>query len=313
MIVSRTITRPVERLVQATQRVGRGDFDIQVQVTSADEIGTLSTSFNRMAGELRAREGALQEAQKQLIQSEKMAAFGQLGAGVAHEVKNPLAGILACAQLSLRKVENGTSVHRNLTLIEKETKRCKNIVENLLRFARQEKAVLESTEVDPMLDDAVAIVNHQLELNKVKVVVEREEGLPRIRANANQLQQVLINLMMNAQQAMGEKGGTVRVGARRTADGDVEVSVRDDGPGIPSEIQAKIFEPFFTTKPGGKGTGLGLSVSYGIVKDHGGEIALDSAPGEGACFRITIPAMPVAAWVAPAKAKSGSGSGASSE
>ncbi|HMB68762.1 MAG TPA: ATP-binding protein [bacterium] len=299
MIVSRTITRPVERLVQATQRVGRGDFDIKVRVSSADEIGTLSTSFNRMAGELRTRDNALHDAQKQLIQSEKMAAFGQLGAGVAHEVKNPLAGILACAQLSLRKVGEGTSVHRNLTLIEKETKRCKNIVENLLRFARQEKAVLEATELDPVLDDAVAIVNHQLELNRVKVEVDKEDELPRIRASANQLQQVLINLMMNAQQAMGKKGGTVTVGARRSSKDLVELFVRDDGPGIPSEIQAKIFEPFFTTKPGGKGTGLGLSVSYGIVKDHGGEITLESAPGEGACFRILLPTMPNVAWAAP--------------
>jgi signal transduction histidine kinase len=299
MIVSRTITRPVERLVQATQRVGRGEFDIQVQVSSADEIGTLSTSFNRMAGELRARDDALHHAQKQLIQSEKMAAFGQLGAGVAHEVKNPLAGILACAQLSLRKVEDGTSVHRNLSLIEKETKRCKNIVENLLRFARQERAVLETTEVGPVVDDAVAIVNHQLELNQVKVEVEKEDELPRIRASANQLQQVLINLMMNAQQAMGEKGGTVAVGARRTPDDRVELFVRDDGPGIPADIQAKIFEPFFTTKPGGKGTGLGLSVSYGIVKDHGGEIVLESAPGDGACFRILLPVMPNVAWATP--------------
>jgi signal transduction histidine kinase len=299
MVVSRTITRPVERLVQATERVGRGDFDVRMQVSSADEIGTLSTSFNRMAGELHARDVALHEAQKQLVQSEKMAAFGQLGAGVAHEVKNPLAGILACAQLSLRKVEEGTSVHRNLSLIEKETKRCKTIVENLLRFARQERAVLEATEVGPVVDDAVAIVSHQLALHKVKVVVEKDADLPRIRGSANQLQQVLINLMMNAQQAMGDRGGTVTVHARRTEAGELELGVRDDGPGIPPEIHAKIFEPFFTTKPGGKGTGLGLSVSYGIVKDHGGEIALESAPGQGACFRIRIPAIPPVAWASP--------------
>ena len=142
LLWARRITRPVEQLSNATKEIGRGRFDVQIEVESRDEIGTLATSFNQMASELDTRERALNEAQSQLVQSEKMAAFGQLGAGIAHEVKNPLAGILGCAQLSLRKATR-TPLHKNLKLIEKEKRRCKTIIENLLKFARQEKAVLE--------------------------------------------------------------------------------------------------------------------------------------------------------------------------
>jgi signal transduction histidine kinase len=288
---SRRITRPLERLAAATREVAKGQFDIQVPVQSRDEIGTLAGSFNQMASELKNREEALKEAQSQLIQSEKMAAFGQLGAGVAHEVKNPLAGILGCVQLSLRKAEGGAALERNLKLIEKETKRCKQIVENLLKFARREKARLEPMQTNDVLDDAVAIVNHQLELNKVTVEKQTTDGLPLILGNANQLQQVFMNLMMNAQQAMGGEPGFVRVGTRLTLEGRVEVRISDTGPGIPPDIQAKIFEPFFTTKPGGKGTGLGLSVSYGIIKDHGATISVTSVPGDGAAFVMCFPTL----------------------
>jgi signal transduction histidine kinase len=283
------ITRPIEKLVAATQQVGKGRFDISVPVQSGDEIGKLSNSFNQMARELKTRDQALNEAQAQLIQSEKLAAFGQLGAGVAHEVKNPLAGILGCAQLCLRKVGESSPMHRNLALIEKETKRCKTIVENLLRFARQEKALLEPIEVNPVIEDAMSIVNHQLELNNVKLSADLEPDLPKIKGTANQLQQVLLNLIMNAQQAMDGAAGNVLVTTRATQDGGIEIRVQDDGPGIPNEIKDKILEPFFTTKPGGKGTGLGLSVSYGIITDHGGTISIRDSPGGGATFILLFP------------------------
>ncbi|HEU4402058.1 MAG TPA: ATP-binding protein [Candidatus Polarisedimenticolia bacterium] len=292
---SRRITRPMEDLSLATREVAKGRFDIQVEVKSHDEIGTLASSFNHMAIELKDRETALHEAQAQLIQSEKLAAVGQLGAGIAHEVKNPLAGILGCAQLSMRDAPQGTLLAKNLQLIEKETKRCKVIIENLLKFARQEKALLEPTDLNRVVEDAIAIVLHQLELNQVKVQTHLAPGLPQIRGNANQLQQVFMNLMINAQHAMEGSQGTVVLSTALTAPDRIEVRVSDTGPGIPQEIQKRIFEPFFTTKPTGKGTGLGLSVSYGIVKDHGGEIRSESEPGKGAIFVITLPVMANAA------------------
>ncbi len=289
LVWSRRLTRPLERLSNATQEIAKGRFDITVDVKSRDEIGSLAGSFNQMASELHRRESALQEAQTQLIQSEKLAAFGQLGAGIAHEVKNPLAGILGCAQLSLMKVEKGTSVYKNLELIQKESRRCKSIIDNLMKFARQEKAELAPIEVNGVVEDTVALVNHQLEMQQIKIKKELASDLPKINGNSNQLQQVLLNLLINAEHAMEGSPGTVTVSTRLIGSEQIEIAVRDTGPGIPENILHKLFEPFFTTKPTGKGTGMGLSVSFGIIKDHGGEIRPESKPGDGAAFIITLP------------------------
>jgi len=285
---ARRIVRPVERLSEASRSIGQGRFDIQVDVDSHDEIGALAGSFNQMATELKTREEKLEQAQAQLLHSEKMAAFGQLGAGIAHEVKNPLAGILGCAQLSLMELEEGTPLHKNLEIIEKETGRCRTIIDNLMKFARQEKALFEPIGINEVVDDVCTIVNHQLETHQVKIIKELDAQLPTIQGNPNQLQQVLMNLMMNAQQAMDGQPGTVTVRTRRTGQ-EIEIVVRDDGPGIPEEIQRKLFEPFFTTKPTGQGTGLGLSVSFGIIQDHHGEISVESEVGQGTDFVIRLP------------------------
>lgn len=289
LIWSRSLTRTLEKLSDATRAVGKGEFDIQVDAHTRDEMGLLAGSFKQMAAELKTREQALNDAQAALVQSEKMSAFGQLSAGIAHEVKNPLAGILGYAQLSLRKIDPENPVYKNLQLIEKETKRTKTIIENLMRFARQEQVVKQPTDINQVAEDAVAIVDHQLTINQVQIVKELSVDLPRIMGNANQIQQVLMNFMINAQQAMDGQPGTVTISTRRRDEAHIEVRVADTGPGIPREIQAKIFEPFFTTKVAGKGTGLGLSVSFGIIKDHFGEICVESEPGRGATFIITFP------------------------
>ncbi len=284
---SRRMTRPIQKLSDATRAVAAGDFNIHVEVGSHDELRFLSDSFNRMASELKKREGALKAAQEALIQSEKMAAFGQLGAGIAHEVKNPLAGIMGYAQLAQRKIDPESPVARHLAIIEKETKRCKVIIENLLRFARQEKTAFMPTDLNRVILDAVTIVDHQLGINHITIEKAFAEPLPKINGNDNQLQQVLINLMINAQQAMPE-GGTLRL-ATRAIPPYVEIRVSDTGTGIPEENLKKIFEPFFTTKPVGTGTGLGLSVSYGLIKDHGGQILVASEVGKGTTFTLLIP------------------------
>lgn len=286
---SKRLTKPLEGLSRAVNVVGTGRFDIQVVSSSNDEIGELASSFNQMATELQTREDALKEAQAKLVQSEKMSAFGQLSAGIAHEVKNPLAGILGYTQLSMRKLEKDSPLHKNLEIIEKETKRTKTIIDNLMKFARQEKAMQEPIDINKVVEDAMAIVNHQLTINQVNPHMELAQPLPRIIGNANQLQQVLMNLMINAQQSMDGKPGEVKVSTRLLDSRGVEIRVSDTGPGIPKEIQAKIFEPFFTTKPIGKGTGLGLSVTFGIIRDHKGEIRVESEPGQGATFIIELP------------------------
>jgi signal transduction histidine kinase len=291
MIWSRRVTQPIIRLHDATKEVGKGKFDIRVNPTSSDEIGDLALSFNQMTQELTSREEALKQTQAQLIQSEKLAAFGQLGAGIAHEVKNPLAGILGYVQLSMRKVGPETPLHGNLKIIEKETKRCKTIIDNLLKFTRQEVVDRKPIEVNGVIEDTSALVEHQLGMHQIRLEKSLAEGLLPILGNANQLQQVLLNIILNAQQAMEGKPGVVRLETEILDEGWIEVRVRDTGPGIPKEIQSRLFDPFFTTKPAGKGTGLGLSVSYGIVRDHEGEIQVESEPGEGALFRIRLPAL----------------------
>lgn len=286
---SRHFTSPLEKLSEATRMVGQGRFEIEVKAETGDEIGALARSFNQMAAELKVREKALKDLYGQLVHSEKMAAFGALGAGIAHEVKNPLAGILGITQLSLRGAGTGHPLEKNLLIIEKETKRCKTIIEHLLKFARQEQVEFSEVDLQQVVADALAIVDHQLGINSIRVEQELEPGMPTCRGNANQLQQVLMNLMLNAQQAMSGKTGTVKLSARSLEKGGVELRVADNGPGISKEIQGKVFDPFFTTKPAGQGTGLGLSVTYGIVKDHGGEIHLESEEGVGTTFIITLP------------------------
>jgi two-component system NtrC family sensor kinase len=283
------LTRPIQRLSEAAQLVSKGDFDVQINATSRDEIGSLATSFNHMTSELKSREKALIEANKKLVQSEKLSAFGQLSAGIAHEVKNPLTGILGYAQLSLRKIDKGSSLHKNISVIEKEAKRCKAIIENLMKFARQEQVEFKETDLIDVAGDALAIVDHQLSINRIKVIKQFDPALPLISGNANQIQQVLINLMINSQQAMDGEPGTISLRIRNCNDKWVEIWLKDSGPGIDKEIQDKLFEPFFTTKKSGKGTGLGLSVSYGIINEHKGKILIHSTPGKGTTFVIVLP------------------------
>jgi signal transduction histidine kinase len=289
LFFSRRVTEPIMRLYGATKEVGKGKFDIQVAPSSRDEIGDLAFSFNQMANELYTREEALQHAQAQLIQSEKMAAFGQLGAGIAHEVKNPLAGILGIAQLARRGAEQGSPLQKDLAIIEKEARRCKAIIENLMKFARQEKVAFQPVVISRVIEDTKTLLDHQLGIHQVRLETEVSPDLPPVTGNSNQLQQVLMNLIINAQQAMDGHRGTIKVSSSPCPPGHIEIRVSDTGPGIPKEIQPKLFEPFFTTKPAGKGTGLGLSVTYGIVRDHKGEIRVESEPGEGAVFIIRLP------------------------
>jgi signal transduction histidine kinase len=289
LIWSHRLTRPLENLSKATKVVGKGQFDVQIPASTKDEFGQLAGSFNQMASELSHRDNELKSAQEALVQSEKMAAFGQLGAGIAHEVKNPLAGILGLTQLCLLEAEKATTQFDNLALIEKETKRCKTIIENLLKFSRQEKVAFDRIEINRVVEDAIAIVNHQMGIHQVKLHKKLAPDLPLVWGNANQIQQVFLNLMINAQQAMDGNPGKVSLTTACLDSVNVQIQIIDNGPGIAEEHQAKIFEPFYTTKTSDKGTGLGLSVSYGIVKEHKGDILISSKSGEGTTFTIILP------------------------
>ena len=286
--VSRKFTAPLETLSAAVRKVAKGNFDVNVDINSRDEIGQLSNSFNDMADELMEREHSLKSAQLALVQSEKMAAVGTLSAGLAHEVKNPLSAVLGYTQLSMRKLEQPDVVKQHLEIIESETRRCNEIIGNLMQFSRQEKGEFDDLSINEVVEKSVSIVDHQLGLNNVQVAMDLAPDIPKIIGNANQLQQVLMNLAINAQQAMDPDGGTVDI-ATYFDDENVYISVSDTGPGISQEVAEKIFEPFFTTKAAGQGTGLGLSVTYGIIRDHHGDIRLEQSDSGGARFVVQLP------------------------
>jgi signal transduction histidine kinase len=289
MVVARRLSGPIERLSRAVDAVGAGNFDVSVKANTRDEVSQLADSFNTMAVNLRERDARLREAHAQLLQSEKMAAIGQLSAGLAHEVKNPLAGILGYAQLTRRSLQNPEVIMKNIDVIERETRRCTDIISNLMRFARQERGERAPTDINVAVSRAIALVDHQLGLQNVAIRTNLQESLPPISCNANQLQQVVMNLLINAQQVMEPAGGKVHVSTRLSGS-DVIIEVDDTGPGVPQDVRARIFDPFFTTKQAGQGTGLGLSVSYGLIRDHGGDIRVSDAPGGGARFTISLPA-----------------------
>jgi signal transduction histidine kinase len=288
VVVSRKFTAPLEALSAAVRKVAKGNFEVNVDIESRDEVGQLSTSFNNMANELKEREHSLKTAQLALVQSEKMAAVGTLSAGLAHEVKNPLSAVLGYAQLSKRKLAQPDVVEKHLETIENETRRCNEIISNLMQFSRQEKGEFTDVAINEVIEKSIGIVDHQLGLNNVHVNMTLAPEIPEIIGNPNQLQQVLMNLAINAQQAMEPDGGTVDI-VTSFDDDKVYISVSDTGPGISEEVAKKIFEPFYTTKAAGEGTGLGLSVTYGIIQDHKGDIRVERGDSGGARFVIELP------------------------
>jgi signal transduction histidine kinase len=285
---SRWLTAPLRVLEEATAAVGRGEFHAGVAVKAHNEIGRLAAAFNRMGQELADREARLSEAHRQLIESEKLSILGELSASIAHEVKNPLAGIVGYAQLGMTS-QDLDQTKEHLEVIERHAWRASRILEGLLDFARVESLDLRSLDLSVVAADGVRLVAHQVQSKRVALETDLPEGLPPILGNANQLQQVLLNLIMNGVQAL--EGCPVRIiRVRVRHDGDaVVLSVQDTGAGIPLDLQPRVFMPFFTTKPKGKGTGLGLSVSQRIVNRHRGELRFESTPGMGSVFSARIP------------------------
>ncbi len=300
ILFASSMTKSLKVLTRATREIAKGNFSVKIPLTGGGEIGALAERFQKMIEELGWREGALKEATKSLMRSEKMTALGALGAGIAHEVKNPMTSIRGYAQMGLRKLDSKHPVYEYFRTIEKETGRSLDILKNLLRFSRQETSDLELIDLNPVIDDAMKLVSHQLEMKGVKVVAHLHRETLRVKGNANQLEQVLLNLLMNAGDAM-EDGGIITLTTDVVGEKMARIRVSDTGCGMPEEVAGRIFDPFFTTKPVGKGTGLGLSVSYGIIKEHHGEIAVKSVKGEGTTFTIQIPIVEAEGELPPPK------------
>ena len=230
-----------------------------------------------------------EELERKLVQADKLSSIGLLAAGVAHEVNTPLAVISTYAQMLAKQVAGDEQKSKLLDKIARQTFRASEIVNSLLNFSRTSSTQFEDVDLSRVVRETLTLLEHQFQKAQISVEPDLEDGLPVIRGNAGKLQQVFLNLFINARDAM-ESGGTLRVTTRPDAAG-VRVEVCDSGPGIPRENLARIFDPFFTTKGARKGTGLGLSVSYGIVEEHGGVIEVESKPGEGTSFRLEFPAV----------------------
>jgi len=226
--------------------------------------------------------------EEQIAQADKLASIGQLSAGIAHEINNPLGVILGYTQLLIRQTENGSETFQDLKTIEKHVRNCKTIVENLLHFARSSPPEEAAIQIDAAIDDVLQFVRQHAELEQIEVIREYDGNVPEMMLDEKKMKQVFMNLIMNARHAIGE-AGVLTIGTEYSREkSTVEIRITDNGYGIDKKNLSRIFDPFFTTKPTGEGTGLGLSVSYGIVKNHGGDIRVESAPGEGSTFTIIL-------------------------
>jgi two-component system NtrC family sensor kinase len=281
--VSITITRPITQLVEAHRRLADGEMNIRVlPVPGNGELASLGQSFNTMAETLR-------QTQEQLVQKEKLASVGQLAAGVAHEINNPLGTILLLADVLYKECDEEDRRREDLYMITEQARRCKGIVFDLLSFARQNRVLTQETDVNRLIESIAAEERTRADYERIEIVEQLDRRLPAIQADPDQLRQCLINLMSNAVDAMAPGGGTLTIATRRPDRGHIEISVSDTGEGMSEETISNLFTPFFTTKPPGKGTGLGLSIIYGIVKMHRGDIRVESAPGHGSTFSIVLP------------------------
>lgn len=296
------IIRPIRELVAASRKVSKGDLAARVEPHGHGEMALLGRSFNSMADALQEAQAklmrtlnnmadTLKETQQELLNKEKLASMGQLAAGVAHELNNPLATILLYANVVYKETPDGDPHRSDLQMVIGETNRCKVIVRNLLDFARQNQVMAQPTSPNEMLERLVEEQRRHARLASTQFVLHLDPNVPRIEADPLQLQQVFINLLNNAVDAMeGKGGGTVTIATRVAPFGQgVRISIADSGAGISEENRAKLFTPFFTTKPVGRGTGLGLAIVYGIVKMHRGQIQVQSEEGEGTTFTITLP------------------------
>jgi two-component system, NtrC family, sensor kinase len=330
LFVWREVGQPIKALKKGTEHLSRGELGYQIEVRSQDEVGELAHSFNDMSLQLRAaneeivtwaktledrveqKTRELKRAHDHVLHVEKMASIGKMAAVVAHEVNNPLSGILTYAKLLRKWVGSGQVGQEKreeamecLELIATESRRCGDLVKNLLTLSRSAPMNIEPTNLQAVIDRCLLLVRHQLELGGIHLQLNLAENLPRVPCDPAQIEQVFIALIMNAIDAM-PRGGNLWLQTRLSNDeSEIEIQVRDDGAGIAPDVLPQIFEPFLTTKESGHGVGLGLAISRGIVERHHGRIEVQSELGRGTTFTVTLPAHGNEASVADAVVSDG--------
>lgn len=313
----RFVQRPVWKLIEATKRLGTEEGYRPIEIKAEDELGDLADSFRTMQERLAAsrheieeftetlerrveeRTKRLRETERKLIQSDRLASLGQLSASVAHEINNPLAGVINFGKL-MQRLTRGDQVppermddfRTYLGHVVTETERCAQIVRNLLVFARHSTPARVPQDFNAIINRTLSVLNHRLELGEVTPCLELAPDLPELICDASQMQQVITNLVLNAAEAMAQGCVTVRT-RHDAARNSVVLEVADTGMGIAPEHLERIYDPFFSTKEEGKGTGLGLAVVYGIVEAHGGQIEVDTTVGKGTTFSVFLPLHPV--------------------
>jgi len=317
LFTRRFVATPIEQLIEGTKAVSAMDLDQHIEITRrSQELDELVDSFNRMRERLKLavaelnemqqtleckveeRTQQLQTAQRKLLQSDRLASLGQLAASVAHEINNPVSGVLNLSMLLERLMVNGSyppgreaDFRKYLGLISSETARVGRIVSDLLAFSRRSKPQRAPADVNKLVRTTLGLADHKLKMINAQVVLALQDNLPQVECDASQIQQVILNLILNGAQAMQARGGgtlTIRTALLPNHD-EVELCVQDTGEGIAPENLSKIFDPFFTTKADGKGVGLGLAVLYGIVKAHDGEVEVTSKRNAGTTFTVTLP------------------------
>lgn len=317
VLLQRFIYVPLKDMDSGANEVAAGRLDQSIPVRSNDEFGRVAASFNHMTEALKASRSEMQDmlhtleskvtertrellaAKAEVAQGEKLASIGVLASGIAHELNNPLTGVLTFTSLMRKKAADGSEDAADLDLVIRETKRCASIIRRLLDFAREKVPVKGFFDLNLVIEDTVRFVERPASLQQIEITTALDPALPQVWGDADLIKQVILNLLVNAQQAIEGKG-SIKVASRlypgMASDKPgvdtlpmVEISVTDTGCGIPPANLERIFEPFFTSKEVGKGTGLGLSVSYGIVKAHGGKINVESVVGEGTTFYVLLP------------------------
>jgi len=312
LFVWQFVHKPVHALIKGTAQLSKGNLSHRISIQSHTEIGCLADSFNQMANELELAQqqltdwahtlekrveektNILKQAQTKLVQHEKMASLGTLSAAVAHEINNPLSGVLTYTRL-LRKLldvdvpepERLPDMRKYLEVIASEVSRCGKIVSNLLDFSRQSDMRIAPADLNKVLDRALFLIGHKLKLQNIQLHQDLLPNLPHITCDADQIQQALLALLLNAIEALPD-GGNIRVTTRKT-DKDIQIVITDTGVGMSPSQMAHIFEPFYTTKSALNGVGLGLAIVYGIIHRHKGHIDVQSEEGLGTTFEISLP------------------------
>ena len=318
--VRRLVYVPLRDLETGAKRLSSGNLEQPIPVRSEDEFGELAASFNAMTSALRNSQQELREwgrtleqkvekrtrelriAEAEAARGEKLASVGLLAAGIAHELNNPLTGILTFSHLIRKKMPDGSPEAEDLDLVIRETKRCAAIIRRLLDFAREKAPEKKFADLNQIIEDTARIIERPAHLRDIEITMDLDRDLPPVWVDADLIKQVVMNMLVNAQHALEEKG-SITIRSRRVPEARspepgakpvpmVELAIIDTGCGIPEKNLKRIFDPFFTSKEVGKGTGLGLSVSHGIVRAHGGTIEVESTVGKGSTFRIYLPREP---------------------